>query len=98
VDKEDRTWIALSQLASIRHALTVSPTQVTKRGQDASQLKVEHTAKWVGKLGHVDAMLTLNQTDEQKFAGVMGIGIMLHRHRKFDQNAVVTVLQKLMVG
>lgn len=98
IDKEDRTWIALSQLSSISHALVVSPTQVTKSGQDASQLKIEHTAKWVGKLGHVDGMLTMNQTDEQKTLGVMGIGIMLHRHMKFDPNAQVTVLQKLMVG
>jgi len=98
IDKEDRTWIALSQLAAERHALVIAPTQVTKSGQDVSRLKVEHTAKWVGKLAHVDGMMTLNQTDEQKESGIMGVGWMLHRHKKFDANATVTVLQKLMVG
>jgi len=98
IDKEDRTWIALSQLAAERHALVVAPTQVTKSGQDVSILKVEHTAKWVGKLGHVDAMFTLNQDDIQKVAGVMNVGIMLHRHKEFNPEAAVTILQKLMVG
>lgn len=98
VDKEDRTWIALSQLAAEKHALTVAPTQVTKSGQDAETLGVEHTAKWVGKLGHVDAMYFINQTEEEKLLGIMNIGTMMHRHLEFNAKKTVTVLQKLMVG
>jgi len=98
IDKEDRTWIALSQLAGERHALVIAPTQVTKSGQDAIKLKTEHTARWVGKLGHVDAMLTLNQTSEEKTSGVMRIGVMLHRHNDYNPEATVTVLQQLNVG
>lgn len=98
VDKEDRTWIALSQLGAERHALVIVPTQVTKSGQDAKTLGIEHTAKWVGKLAHVDAMLFINQTGEEKKAGIMRIGTMMHRHIEFDQNRTCTLLQKLMVG
>lgn len=97
IDKEDRTWIALAQLAAERHALVVTPTQVTKSGQDAVKLKVEHTAKWVGKLAHVDAMLTLNQTSEEKTNGVMRVGVMMHRHNDFNDE-MVTILQNLTVG
>lgn len=98
IDKEDRTWIALAQLAAERHALVVAPTQVTKSGQDAVKLKVEHTAKWVGKLAHVDAMLTLNQTSEEKTNGVMRVGVMMHRHNDFNDEMTVTILQNLAVG
>jgi len=98
VDKEDRTWIALSQLGAERHALVVVPTQVTKSGQDAETLGVEHTAKWVGKLAHVDAMFFINQTEDEKKAGVMRMGTMMHRHLEFNQKDTVTLLQKLMVG
>jgi len=98
VDKEDRTWIALSQLAGERHTLTVAPTQITKSGQDADSMKVEHTAKWVGKLGHVDAMFFVFQTEEEKRVGVMNVGIKMHRHKEFNIEQTVKILQKLQTG
>jgi len=98
IDKEDRTWIALSQLGAERHDLTVVPTQVTKEGQDAIKLKTQHTARWVGKLAHVDAMYTQNQTEEEKLLGSMRIGTMMHRHNDFNAERTVTILQQLAVG
>jgi len=59
---------------------------------------VEHTAKWVGKLGHVDAMFFVFQTEEEKRVGVMNVGIKMHRHREFDINRTVKILQKLQTG
>ena len=98
VDKEDRTWIALSQLAAERFALTVAPTQITKSGQDADSIKMEHTAKWVGKLGHVDGMLFVHQTEEEKRAGIMNLGIKTHRHKEFNIEQTCKVLQNLKTG
>lgn len=96
--KEDRTWIALSQLAMQRNALVVTPTQVTKAGQDARQQSAKHQARWVGKLGHVDAMLALNQTEEEQRAGIMRISQIAHRHEKFNPSLNCIVLQNLDVG
>lgn len=97
-DKEDRTWIALARLASKRNALVVVPTQVNKEGQTAKSLKAKHQAKWVGKLAHVDAMYTLNQTPYEKRRGIMRFGTMAHRHKDFDENQDVTILQNLAFG
>jgi len=98
VSKEDEAWMCLARLAGKRKALTVTPTQVTKEALDAAQLTQKHTARWVGKLGHVDAMISLNQTEEEKIRGVMRIGVMVHRHEDFEEHNSVTILQQLTLG
>ena len=97
-EKEDRTWIALSQMAMERNALVVTPTQVTKAGQDAKQQGIKHQARWVGKLGHVDAMLALNQTEKEQKKGLMRVSILAHRHKKFSPSHNCYVLQNLDLG
>ena len=94
-EKEDRSWIALSQIAGEKKALVITPTQVTKDGLDTYILRTKHTARWSGKLGHVDMMLTINQTEEEKRCGVMRVAIMEHRHAEFFETNCCTVLQNL---
>ena len=96
--KEDRTWIALSQLAMERNTLVITPTQVTKAGQDATQVGVKHQARWVGKLGHVDVMLALNQTEKEQNKGIMRVSTIAHRHEKFSPSHNCIVLQNLDLG
>lgn len=97
-EKEDRTWIALSQMAMERNALVVAPTQVTKAGQEAKQQAIKHQARWVGKLGHVDVMLALNQTEKEQRKGLMRVSILAHRHKKFSPSHNCYVLQNLDLG
>lgn len=94
-EKEDRTWIALSQLAGEKKALVITPTQVTTEGLKQYILRPQHTSKWRGKLAHVDAMITINQTEEEKRCGVMRIAVMEHRHAEFYETDCCTVLQNL---
>jgi len=98
VEKEDESWMALAMLGGVRDALVVVPTQVTKEALEAEQTRQRHTARWVGKLGHVDGMMALSQTPEEKEMGVMRISWMLHRHEDFFEEASVVVLQKLDAG
>lgn len=98
IEKEDATWIALAQLAGERHALVVTPTQITKDGQKTKLIGVEHTARWSGKLGHVDAILGINQTDEEKDKGVQRLNIIMHRHEDFNPMAQCMVLQNFDIG
>jgi len=97
VEKEDRTWIALSQLAAEKKALVVTPTQVNKEALDAVQVRQSHTAKWVCKLGHVDAMIALSQTEAEKKAKVIRISTLLHRHNDCGDETCM-VLQNLDAG
>lgn len=96
--KEDHTWMAMAQLASNLNCMVTSPTQVTKAGQTAKNLNVQHQSKWVGIIAHVDAMYSLNQTALEKRMGIMRWGTLAHRHKDFDEFTQLTILQNLHLG
>lgn len=98
VQKEDESWMALSRLASEHHCLVVTGTQVTKDGQDVATLGIRHTGRWAGKLGHVEVMLGINATPQEKDNGIMRISIMEHRYKEFNESDTVTVLQNIQLG
>lgn len=98
VAKEDESWMALAMLAAKEHCLIVTPTQITKDGLDSNSISSQHMARWVGKLGHVDQMLTVNQKPEEKVRGFSRLGMIAHRHRDFDIFTQCYMLQNLSAG
>jgi hypothetical protein len=98
VDKEDKAWISLERLSREKHCLVVTATQGTKESLEATNVRQKHTARWVGKLGHVDVMYVLNQTPMEKERMIMRIGTMLHRHEKFNERFQVRVLYQFDLG
>ncbi len=98
VQKEDESWMAMARLAGEANALVVAPTQATGDALEAKTVTSKHTARWKGKLGHVDAMLAISQTDEEKVAGMQRISKMMHRHNEFSEEQTVTILQQLALG
>ncbi len=98
IEKEDQAWMNLARLAGSRHACVVTPTQVNKDALTAATVKTSHTARWVGKLGHVDMMCALNQTEEEKKRGIMRVSIMEHRHKKFLETESCHVLVDFNLG
>jgi replicative DNA helicase len=97
-EKEDETWMKLSQLGGTRHALVVTATQLRRSALEKTQVKQSDSALWIGKLAHVDVMLSLNQSENEKDAGAMRIGIMVHRFKEFSEEANCYILQKLSFG
>jgi hypothetical protein len=71
---------------------------VTKKGQDAEILTAQDMARWVGKLAHVDAMYSINQSPSEKKQGLCRIGTIVHRFYEFHEFDTVTVLQQLELG
>jgi len=98
VEKEDQSWMALSSLGQDKKMTVITPTQVTREGLEAESIKSKHSARWIGKLGHVDVLFGLNQSNEEKKAGRMRVGLIAHRHKYFDENKQVTILQNIHVG
>lgn len=98
VQKEDITWMSIARLAGERQALVVTATQVNKQGQSAEDLTIQHTAKWIGKFGHIDAMYSINQTEIEKDEGVLRIATLAHRHQDFRPGQQCTILQNLEIG
>jgi len=98
IDDIDVTWKSLARLAGERHALVITAGQATRDSLDKKKLKQKDTAQWIGKLAHVDAMLTMNQTPDDKRSGVMRIGMMVHRYDPYDEDQMCAILQKLEFG
>jgi hypothetical protein len=99
VEKEDRTWIALGQLAAQKNVLTVVPTQVTKEALEAFQMRERHMARWSGKLGHVEMMIGINQTAFEKRQHLMRVNLVLPpRHREVPEGQSVVLMQNLGLG
>lgn len=98
VAKEDRSWTALGALGQIRKMAVITPTQVTREGLEAESVKTKHSARWIGKVGHVDVLLALNQNPDEKRAGKLRVGMLAHRHKYFDESSQVTVLQNIFAG
>lgn len=98
VEQLDQTWKTIARLGAERNALIVTVTQVTREALEKAHLKSSHTAGWIGKLAHVDLMITLNQTDLEKLEGLMRVGIIAHRHEEFDPNTYCWILQNIRFG
>lgn len=94
----DATWKTLSRLAGERHALVITASQVNRGALNKKQTEAGDLAMWIGKLGHVDAMYTLNQTNPEKNRGVIRVGTMVKRFDEFDPERDCMILQKLKHG
>jgi hypothetical protein len=91
-------WINLARLAGERHCAVVTGGQGTRGSLSKGQLEEGDIAEWIGILGHVDIMLALNQLAAEKEAGKIRISTLAHRHKDFNPEQNVVVLQKLDVG
>jgi hypothetical protein len=94
----DDVWKELGGMASERHCLVASASQGTRGSLYKPRLTQDDLAEWIGILGHVDILFALNQTVEEKKNSVMRIGLLAHRHKKFDESEDCLVLQQLDVG
>lgn len=98
IEQLDTTWKSLAQLAGERHALVATASQTTRAAMEKKQVKSTDTAQWIGAIGHIDVAWSLNQTPEEKRAGVIRYSKLVHRHDDFDEDAVCIVLQNLNYG
>jgi hypothetical protein len=97
-EKEDEIWMLLAQMASEFNCLVVTATQLTREGLDAIDIDEKHMSKWIGKLAHVDVMLALNQTPQEKANNIIRWNVLEHRHHAFNKLDTCHVLQDLNIG
>lgn len=95
----DEIWKMHKNLAEERHCLVVTATQAgAKKSLKKKTLEQDDISEDSRKLAHVDAMMTLNQTTEEKGVGLLRVGVIGHRHKEFFENRLVDVLQQLSIG
>jgi len=98
VEDVDDTWKSIAKLTGERHAAVFVVTQVTREALEKVSVKQGNIAGWIGKIAHVDVMLSINQTQEEKKAGVMRMGYIVHRHNEFSEDRFCWMLQNLSYG
>jgi len=91
----DSIWKSLAGLVAERRCLGVTGSQGNRPSLKKEQHEEEDLAEWIGKLGHVDVFLALNQTPDEKRKGVIRFNMLAHRHKKFVSDEDVIVLQHL---
>ena len=91
-------WRGMASLTGERHAMVVSPTQITRAALEKKSVKQGDMAQWIGLLGDVDVAYSLGQTPEEKKEGVMRYNKLIHRHGDSEEDATCIVLQKVGFG
>jgi hypothetical protein len=96
--KLDRIWKGLKALAHERHCLVITATQTNKTTMDKPNMKQGDVSEDARKLGHVDAMIGINQTDVEKANGVSRIVVTAQRYEGFSMLSQAIILQQLAAG
>jgi len=93
----DDIWKRLKKMAATRYICVVTASQSNRGSMSKRTISEEDTAEDIRKIAHVDFMVSLNQTKEEKVKGIHRLGMLAHRHRFFTSQQV-TVLEQLRIG
>lgn len=97
IDKIEEIWALHKALALDRHCIIVTGSQ-SNTARTGKTIGQGDWARNIEKLNLVDTAFALNQTFEDKKAGIMRIGILARRHDDFNLLQEVVVLQHLGIG
>ncbi len=95
---QNEIWKGLRKLSQKWHCLVIAPTQADAASYETTTLKLKNFNEDKRKYSHVTAFIGLNQTEDEKSAGVMRMNVLLARSEDYDINHCVTVLQCLQMG
>jgi len=101
--KDDRhkindNWIAARALNLKRNNLLLTATQTDTDSYTRETIGAENFSEDKRKHAHITGLMGLNQTDEEKAAGLMRWNWVFLRESDFDRRRTVKVLQCLQLG
>lgn len=94
----DETWMSLKKLAAQRHCIVFTATQGNRGSTDKEVIVEKDMGGFYRKLAHVDITLTINQTDSEKEVGMERLGIIGHRHKTFNKNQTLLLVNQFELG
>lgn len=94
----DRIWKGLKALAYTSHTLVITATQTNKSTIDKTNMKQGDLAEDARKLGHVDAMMGINQTEREKLEHTSRVVMTGQRYEEFSMLSQVILLQQFATG
>ena len=94
----DNVWKQFKNIAATRHCLLITADQSNKASGDRTTIKATDVSEDKRKNAHVDMVVAINQTPNEKSQDVSRLGVILHRHSKFDVRRQVMCLQNLEIA
>lgn len=94
----DLQWKLLQKVAGVTKCLIITPTQANSIGHKAETLQSTDQAGFYGKNRHVNMMLGINQTPEEKRMGLYRVNVLDSRSSNQDAYDSCIVLQDLFAG
>lgn len=91
-------WKDLRALSQKRKCLVITATQADAGSYNQASVGPSNFTEDKRKMSHVTAIITLNQTPEEKNEGIMRIGQMFVRESDYDIRNEIVVLQSLSQG
>jgi HPt (histidine-containing phosphotransfer) domain-containing protein len=97
-DQINERWMGGRRLSLKWHLLLLSATQSDAQSYETRSLRMKNFSDDKRKFSHVTATFGLNQTEEEKDAGIMRINTVVAREGKFSSSNEVVVIQSLEIG
>jgi hypothetical protein len=94
----DMKWRKAKGMAQRRKCCVATVTQTNRGAFTKENIDELDTAEDIRKLAAVDLIMTLNQTNREKKAGLMRIGVLNYRHDDADFTNRIWVLRDLKTG
>jgi len=97
----DDIYKAHKRIAQTRSALVVTGAQSLGVGRSALSKDMQDESDVGGNayiLAHLDIMMTLDQTPDEKERGIWRMGVIEHRWKQFNKRRQIMVLQQLELG
>lgn len=95
---EDEKWKLMQKLASATKCAVITPTQANKAGAESHTLRQTDQGGFYGKGRHVNLMLGINQTADEKAQGIYRVNILDGRSVQTNSEDFCMVLQDLKSG
>lgn len=97
-DTIDDNWKTAAGLFSKYDVLGITPSQGSRASIKKAIMEEDDTSEDIRKLAHVDICISMNQTRIEKRKHVYRLGLLAHRHRRFDINENALVLCQFQLG
>jgi KaiC/GvpD/RAD55 family RecA-like ATPase len=100
IDQIDETWKQLRRMSQERHCLVVTATQVaaTAYGKESGLLGRKHFSGRKTKLAHVNGMLGINVSPEEKEEGRARVNWIVRRDAYYNESSYVRVAGNMAIG
>lgn len=97
-EKYNWTGMRMKAFAHNKKAIVFSGHQGRRETLEKLNIGVIDLPEDIRLLGHVDLLIGINQTEEERDTGILRYSLLIHRHKKYLSRKQIKILQQLEAG